>query len=159
MATAPSPLRSEIGPLVARLARVWRRALDQSLSACGLTEASAQPLLILARARGRCTRPGVIAQEMGIEGPSLVRLLDVLQEQRLIERSEDHTDRRARLIQLTPLGKTKAAQADRVLHRIRAELLGDVADQDLATTLAVLRRIEQRADRLLNREVAAEDAG
>lgn len=45
-----------------------------------------------------------LAASIGIEGPSLVRLIDTLVIKGLIQRSEDGTDRRAKQLCLTPEG-------------------------------------------------------
>jgi MarR family transcriptional regulator for hemolysin len=138
-------VQAELGLLVSRLGRVWRRRADQALSAHGLSEAMSTPLLILSR-RGKCVRQGVLANEMGIEGPSLVRLIDLLQAEGLVERREDPTDRRAKMLHVTPLGEAKVAEINRVLQRLRAELMNGIPSEDLAITFKVLRQIEQTAD-------------
>jgi MarR family transcriptional regulator for hemolysin len=93
-------------------------------------------------------RQGALADEIGIEGPSLVRLIDLLQSEGLVERREDPTDRRAKTLHLTPNGEAKAEEIHRVLRRVRADLLKDISPEDLAVTFDVLQRIEQRAVRL-----------
>lgn len=147
--TSSSFMRAEIGLLVARLARVWRRKADQALAAHGISEAVSHPLLILSR-RGKRVRQGVLADEMGIEGPSLVRLIDLLEADGLVERKEDPTDRRAKLLHLTALGEAKADELDRVLEHIRADLLHGISAEHLAITFEALRSIEQRASRTLD---------
>jgi MarR family transcriptional regulator for hemolysin len=148
MAPSQAGIRAEIGLLISRIGRLWRREADQALAAHGLSEATAIPLLILSR-RGKCLRQGVLAEEMGIEGPSLVRLIDLLQVEGLVERREDPTDRRAKMLHLTALGEIRADEIDRVLRRVRAYLLKEISGEDLAVTFEVLQRIEQRASCLL----------
>jgi MarR family transcriptional regulator, transcriptional regulator for hemolysin len=145
MAT-PSLVQAELGLLVARLARVWRRRADSALSAHGLSEATAHPLLILSR-RGKCVRQGLLADEMGIEGPSLVRLIDLLQAEGLVERREDPTDRRAKMLHITALGESKVAEINRVIGRLRGDLLGGIPHPHLAITFETLQRIEAAAEK------------
>lgn len=154
MSSSAVNIQATLGLLVARLARVWRRRADQALSAHGLSQATSHPLLILSRA-GTCVRQGVLADEMGIEGPSLVRLIDLLQAEGLVERREDPTDRRAKTLHITALGQDKVEQINHVLRRVRADLLADVSDDELAITFAVLRKIEISAHHALQ---AAEEA-
>lgn len=142
-------IQAELGLLVARLARVWRRKADQTLSAHGLSEATAHPLLILSRGGRANVRQGVLAEEMGLEGPSVVRLIDLLAAEGLVERREDPTDRRAKILHMTPLGDAKADEIKRVMRRLRAELMKDISPEELATTFDVLRRIELSANRLI----------
>jgi MarR family transcriptional regulator for hemolysin len=148
MAPSQASIHAEIGLLISRIGRLWRREADQALAAHGLSEATALPLMILSR-RGKSVRQGVLAEEMGIEGPSLVRLIDLLQAEGLVERREDPTDRRAKTLHLTALGETRADEINRILRRVRAYLLKDISGEDLAVTFEVLQRIEQRASRLL----------
>jgi len=124
-----------------------RRELDQALSDHGLSNATAIPLLVLSR-QGTPVRQGVLADELGIEGPSLVRLIDLLQAEGLVVRREDPTDRRAKTLHLTATGKAKVEEINRVLRRVRASLLKDIGSDELAVTFETLQRIERRATRL-----------
>jgi len=149
MPLSQAHIQAELGLLVARLARVWRRKADQTLSAHGLSEATAHPLLILSRGGRANVRQGVLADEMGLEGPSVVRLIDLLAAEGLVERREDPTDRRAKILHMTPLGDAKADEIKRVMRRLRAELMKDISPEELATTFDVLRRIELSANCLI----------
>ena len=148
-------IHAEIGRLITRLGRIWRREADQALSDHGLSYATAIPLLLLSR-QGENVRQGVLADELGIEGPSLVRLIDLLQAEGLVERREDSSDRRAKTLHVTATGEAKVEEINRVLRRVRASLLRDVGGEELAVTFATLQRIEQRADRLHDAKVVAE---
>lgn len=151
MTPSPAKAQSEIGLLIARVARLWRREADQALADHGLSQATAHPLRALAR-RGKGAssgiRQGALAEEVGIEGPSLVRLIDLLQTEKLVERHEDPTDRRAKTLHLTARGVAKAAEIEAVLGRVRTFLLHDISPEDLAIASDVLHRIEQRMTRL-----------
>ena len=147
MPPSQSHIHAEIGRLITRLARIWRRLSDQALSDHGLSYATAIPLLVLSR-HGENVRQGVLADELGIEGPSLVRLIDLLQSEGLVERREDPTDRRAKTLHLTAAGDAKVEETNRVLRRVRASLLKDIGAEELAITFETLQRIEQRASRL-----------
>jgi MarR family transcriptional regulator, transcriptional regulator for hemolysin len=122
-------------------------AACRSLTYVSACCATALPLVVLLR-WGKCARQGVLAEEIGIEGPSLVRLIDLLQAEGLVERREDPTDRRAKMLHLTAIGETKAEEINRVLRRVRAYLLKDLSSEDLAVTFEVLRSIEKRAGML-----------
>ena len=156
MAPALNAIHSEIGLMIARLARIWRREADQALADHGLSQATALPLMVLSR-RGKRVRQGVLADQIGIEGPSLVRLIDLLQAEGLVERREDPTDRRAKTLHLTPTGEAKAEEINRVLRRVRADLLKDIEASDLAVTFDALQRIEQRANRMSQQRAVPEE--
>ncbi|MCP3399143.1 MarR family winged helix-turn-helix transcriptional regulator [Bradyrhizobium sp. CCGB20] len=155
MAPSQAHIQAEIGRLIARLARVWRRESDQALSDHGLSYATAIPLLVLSR-QGENVRQGVLADELGIEGPSLVRLIDLLQAEGLVERREDPSDRRAKTLHLTKAGEAKVEETNRILRRVRASLLRDIGPEELAITFETLQRIEQRASRLQDTKTGPE---
>src|SRR5947209_15423421 len=131
MAPSQTTVHAEIGLLIARLARLWRREADQALADHGLSQATAHPLRVLS-GHGKCVRQGALADELGIEGPSLVRLIDLLQSEGLVERREDPTDRRAKTLHLTKAGETKVEETSRILRRVRAGLLRDIGSEELA---------------------------
>lgn len=155
MAPSQGFIHGEIGRLITRLARIWRRESDQALSDHGLSYATAIPLLVLSR-QGENVRQGVLADELGIEGPSLVRLIDLLQAEDLVERREDPTDRRAKTLHLTKAGEAKVEETNRVLRRVRASLLKDIGADELAITFETLQRIERRASRLREAKASPE---
>jgi MarR family transcriptional regulator, transcriptional regulator for hemolysin len=155
MAPSQSHIYAEIGHLIARLGRLWRRESDQALSDHGLSYATAIPLMVLSR-QGKSVRQGVLADELGIEGPSLVRLIDLLEAEGLVERREDPTDRRAKTLHLTALGETKVEEINRVLRRLRAGLLKDIGSDELAVTFETLQRIERQIDRLYDARTVSE---
>lgn len=148
MAPSPSIAQAELGLLVLRLARIWRRKVDQALAEHEISEALAHPLRMLARA-GKGVRQGVLADELGIEGPSLVRIIDLLAAEGLVERQEDPTDRRAKVLQITPRGEAKVEEILKVMRKVRTELYRGIPAEELATTFDVLRRIESTALRSL----------
>jgi len=134
------------------VARLWRRAADQALDDCGLSHATAMPLLTLSRL-GDNVRQGVIADQLGLEGPSLVRVVDLLLAEGLVTRAEDRADRRAKILSLTKAGRARVAEIEDILARLRAELLADVGDEELDAMVGVLKRLEEK---LLAREAESD---
>jgi MarR family transcriptional regulator for hemolysin len=128
-----------------RLARTYRREIDRALAALGMSDARALPVLHIARL-GDGVRQGQVAEDLGIEGPSLVRLLDQLSAAGVVERRDDPRDGRAKTLHLTKEGRALAEVIEDVVDRVRAELLGGVDDADLATTVQVLSVFEAAVD-------------
>ena len=83
-----------------RLARTYRREVNRRLALHDLSDARAVPILHIARSV-HGLRQGVLAEELGIEGPSLVRLLDQICAAGLAERRDDPSDGRAKTIHIT----------------------------------------------------------
>ncbi len=129
-----------LGSTLMRVARCWRREIDRTLQSHGLSQTMAMPLIVLNRAQGP-VRQGHIADEIGVEGPSLVRVIDTLERDGLISRVCDPSDRRAKMVALTDSGRAKAAEIEIILAKIRGELTADTEPEHLAITLNVMQQL------------------
>jgi MarR family transcriptional regulator for hemolysin len=123
------------------LTRRWRQVLDTEIQASGLTDATWRPLLHL-NLLGGGTRQKDLAASLGIEGPSIVRILDSLLAKWLIQRSEDVTDRRAKLLYLTPEGQILVDRIQDTVMSVENELLGSFSDRDISQMAKFILRIE-----------------
>ncbi len=132
--------RNAFGALLGRTYRQWRRAADLRLQPFDLTEATWLPLLRIARAPAP-PRQKDLAAAMFVDGSSVVRLLDNLEQAGLIQRKEGETDRRAKTIHLTPRGRAIADRAETVARRVRQDALVGLSDKDIETTIRVLEHI------------------
>jgi MarR family transcriptional regulator, transcriptional regulator for hemolysin len=96
-------LQPGVGYRLHAVARLIRRRFERNVRQAGLPITRLQASLLLYIAR----RPGVsqtaTATELDIEPIALVRMLDRLHEERLVERRAHPTDRRVRTLWLTPL--------------------------------------------------------
>ena len=143
MPLAAKDARTRFAPLVAHIAREWRRAVDGRLHVYGLTEATWLPLLRIARSESPM-RQNELAASLSLDGSSVVRLLDALESSGLIERCEDQADRRAKSLMLTARGRRTVDQVERVSQDIRDLVLGEVSDEDLARSLRLLETVRDR---------------
>ena len=132
------PLRRQVTAQLLNAGRQWRRIAERELEVLGISEACAAPLVWTGRLGGG-VRQVTLAAYVGIEGPSLVRLLDQLAASDLIERRDDPTDRRAKTIWLTPAGEQLAARIEDLLSGVRGQVLAEVSRDDLEVTLRVLK--------------------
>jgi len=120
-----------------RFSRVYRKEVNRTLSTYGISDAQAVPVLHIARGGGGM-RQHQLADEIGIKGPSLVRLLDQLCAHGLVERRDDGLDRRAKNLHLTAAGEALAERVEMVLTQIRGRLLASIGDVDLDAALRVM---------------------
>ncbi len=135
----------DFGFQVSRIQRRLRQVVDAELRVFGLTEATWRPLMYVWRL-GEGVRQKELAAALGIEGPSLVRLLDGLERRGFIERRESDADRRARGIYLTPIGRDLQKRVARTSGNIQRRLLATVAPADLEVCERVFRTIEEALD-------------
>jgi MarR family transcriptional regulator, transcriptional regulator for hemolysin len=130
---------------MSRAARQWRRAADIGLKPFDLTEATWLPLVHIARAP-EAPRQKDLAASMSLDGSSVVRLLDNLEAAGLIRRKEGESDRRAKIILLTPRGRAIADKVETVARRIRVDALAGLSDKDIETTVRVLQHVCRALD-------------
>ena len=135
--------QTDLTTTLVKLARLYRQGVDSALTGLGLSDALALPVVLLGR-RPEGVRQNVLADELGVEGPSLVRLLDRLVEDGLVERREDPADRRAKIVLLTEAGKRHSKRASQSLDVFRAAILDGAAPEDLASCQRVLHLMEDR---------------
>lgn len=136
----PLAERERIGLDLGRLARLWRARLDERLAPLGLTQAKWVILLHLDRCGGHLPQRELVIR-VGVEGPTLVRVLDGLERRGLIERRDCPTDRRSKIVTLTPAAAPLIAQIAAIAGALREEALAGLDDDALSACHAALRRM------------------
>ena len=136
-------LTSGLGPA----ARQWQRLADGQVGTHGITPSCVGTMLMIGRSGGGI-RQVALAQQLGMEGPSLVRLLDKLCAGGLVRRECDANDRRANLLWLTDAGQTLFVQLEDDLNRLRAQLLAELSAQDIEAVLRFYRVLAEAGNRL-----------
>src|SRR5512144_122852 len=89
------------GILLKRVFHTWHQVLDRRLSPRGMSHSQWRVVLELSRSAATMTQ-AALAAELGVEASTLVRLLDRLAAKGWIAREPCPSDRRARLVRLTP---------------------------------------------------------
>jgi len=139
MATPIATLRalSDLAPLLDRLR-------SEGLRRRGLT-LPRQRLLLLLHAEGPLVSVDV-AQRTGVSPRAVTPLVDGLVEAGLARRVPHPTDRRSSLVELTAEGSRLAAEIQQAHDAFADDLLGDVPEADLATTLAVVEHVRAQLE-------------
>lgn len=115
---------------LAQLSRAWRAELDRRLADLGLSQARWLVLLHLARYEQEPTQRE-LARSVGVEGPTLARLLDALERQGLVSRREVPEDRRAKKISLMPEARPLIQRIEAISAQLRAELFEGLDPDEL----------------------------
>jgi MarR family transcriptional regulator for hemolysin len=79
-----------------------------------------------------------LAERMAVQWPSLIRTLDGLEAEGLIERRVNPADKRSRLVTITPRGLAVFREVKAVLDPTRAALLEGFSDIELAAAERLL---------------------
>ncbi len=135
--------RTRFGITFSLLARRWRRAIEAHLAASGLTDATWIPLVHLKATGGGISQKDLAAL-VGVDGSSLVRVLDILEREGLIVRRRDERDGRARLIDLPPAGEDRVATIRAALGEAEEAMLADLSDAELGDLLDHFETIDRR---------------
>lgn len=122
---------------ITTLTRKMRTVFDNKVKVRGLTLARARILRLLKRSGAGLTQ-SVLASELEIEGPTLVRLLDNLEGLGWIERQAVEGDRRAKQIALTQAGLLEAEEVERIARDFREALFRDIDPDEMATAIRVI---------------------
>ena len=133
-------IREHVGITISRTARTWRTKLDERLSPLGLTQARWLVLMHLSRMGGESLQKE-LAFIVGVEGPTLVRVLDGLERIGLVQRLGVEGDKRARLIRLTPKADSVISDIMRIGIKLRGEALAGISEEDLESFFRVLEAI------------------
>jgi MarR family transcriptional regulator, transcriptional regulator for hemolysin len=124
--------------------RLWRKIARTAAARHGVSEAASSPLIWIDRL-GDNVRQNALADAIGIEGASLVRLIDELEASGLVTRVPDPKDRRANAVGLTPKGREVVKMVTDALTTLRLEVFRDVSGKDARAALKVFDAIKAAA--------------
>jgi MarR family transcriptional regulator for hemolysin len=107
-------------------ARRWRALLDERLRPLGHSSPRMETLSAIANSP-KLSAQVDIARRIGVEGPTLTRMLDQLESDGLVKRLPDPSDRRTKRIKLTKKGETTLADINAAADELRSQLLAGFA--------------------------------
>ena len=142
-ATAFQP---NVGALMHDVARLMRRRFERRARQTGLSITRQQARALLSVARNEGLSQAAVATLLDIEPIALVRLLDRLHEEGLVERRLHPTDRRVRTLWMTPLGWTVVDRILAINAQIREEACAGMSP---AAREALLQTLDHLKSNLL----------
>ncbi|GAB1715476.1 MAG: transcriptional regulator, MarR family [Nitrobacter sp.] len=126
-----------------RAARAIARRFDIALKPIGIT--SGQFSLLMSLNRPQPPNLGSVASLLAMDRTTLTANLKPLERRRLVKTMADSTDRRARLLRLTLVGRTVLAKAVPIWRHVHAEIEKQLSDPDrLRVELNVLSKSGNR---------------
>ena len=136
---------NNFGVLLHEVARYWRAELDRRLRHLGLSQSQ---WLVLIKLPDEGMTQTVLARKVGIEGSTLVRLLDRLQANGWIERRDVLGDRRAKRVVPTAKAKTLQHEVAVIAQELREQLLEGIEPECVAIAAKVLSQLRQKLENL-----------
>ncbi len=131
----------QVTTALTQAARAYKAAADKLSAQFGLSQATAWPAVVIGRHGKDGIRPGSLAETLGLEASSVVRVIDHLIKKGLVERHEDPNDRRARILHLTADGKQRVAKIEEALIPFRRKMLENAEPSDLDACLRVINAL------------------
>jgi MarR family transcriptional regulator, transcriptional regulator for hemolysin len=123
------------------VARLLRTYADQKAAAFGMTRAKWAVLARLDRFEG--LKQSELADMLDLQPITLTRLLDGLGDNKLIERRPSPSDRRAKLLFLTPAARPLLEQLSAVGEGLMQTALSGLAPSEVGTLLANLTTVKE----------------
>lgn len=127
------------------VARRWRTRLDERLRPLGVSQSRWSALYWLSQSPEGMNQTD-LAERAGIEPAALVRVIDLLEEQGLVERRISPRDRRVKFVHLLPSAHPIIAEIDRISDELRAEVMAGISNSDFRVGLQVLKDIRACLD-------------
>jgi DNA-binding MarR family transcriptional regulator len=128
-------------------ARRWRKIANERVRTIGQSMARWETLFLVAFS-GHQLSVSELANLVGIEGPTMVRMLQLLEQDGLITREQSEVDRRVTINTITPTGEQVIEDVKAITGKLREEVLHNIDPEELAITQRVLSQMILRLDEL-----------
>lgn len=139
--------KEQLGLCVGEVFRNWRTRVNERLLPLGLSQAKWLTLWHL----HRCPE-GIIQKDLagriGIEGPTLVRLLDRLESDGWVRRKTTKLDRRSKAVYLTPKAQPTIRKIKGIISELRQQIFADIKEDELSMCLRVMKKINMKIESL-----------
>ncbi|HUI34563.1 MAG TPA: MarR family winged helix-turn-helix transcriptional regulator [Stellaceae bacterium] len=142
----PAELQVGVGYRLHAVGRLLRRRFERSVRQAGLPITRLQAALLLYIARNPGVGQTAAASDLDLEPIALVRMLDRLHEEGLIERRAHPTDRRVRTLWLTPLGWPVVKRIIKINLAVRAEACAGLSPEAVRALMDTLSHMKDNLD-------------
>ena len=142
--------KESIGYSVAMAYRALRKALDVELGHYGITFSQWQVLAGLAL-EGEIPQVR-LAELIGVEGPTLVRILDRMEQRGWIKRKISSRDRRQKLISPTKKAEGVWKKMTECAHGVRDGAVKGISSKDVINLQRLLKKIKENLNGQLGTE-------
>ena len=141
-----SDLEERFSDALHSTSRSWRQAVDRRLKYLGVSQASWMTIAITAKARSPLSQ-SELADKLGVEGATMVAMIDRLVKAGLVIREASTTDRRVKRVILTPAGSKIYEKVRAEAVALRRELLANTDQKKLLVATELLEGLQGIIDR------------
>ena len=122
-------------------ARGWRQALDRRLKHLGISQAGWMAIAVAAKAKAPLSQ-SELADKLGVEGATMVAMIDRLVKAGFVSREPSQTDRRVNRVELTEAGNHLYTKLRIEADTFRRELLAGIDPQQLEAATTLLEHLQ-----------------
>lgn len=125
--------------------RLWRQALDRRLKGLGVGQAGWMAIAKIAKSAQALSQIE-LANQLSVEGPTVVSLVDRLVKGGLVERVPSETDRRVKHVLLTEAGRALYAEVRIAADAYRVEIFAGIDPARLLAATELLEELQARVE-------------
>ena len=137
-----SELEERFSDALHSTSRAWRQAVDRRLKYLGVSQASWMTIAFASKARSPLSQ-SELADKLGVEGATMVAMIDRLVNAGLVLREASTTDRRVKRVVLTPAGAKIYDRVKAEALALRKELLTDTDPKKLLIATELLESLRE----------------
>jgi len=126
-------------------ARAWRQAIDRRLKYLGVSQASWMTIAVAAKALQPLSQ-SELAVKLGVEGATMVAMVDRLVKAGLVKREPSTADRRIKRVVVTEAGQRLFDTVKTEAAAVRKELLSQMDPKKLEAATDVLEALQGMID-------------
>lgn len=137
----------KFGVLLLEIQRSFRSVMDRRLKPLGLSQAKWRALLQISKSDGTLTQTE-LALLIGVETPSLARLLDRLERDGWIKRHGSPNDRRVKIIKLARKSNRVMKIIEKAAREARDELFSNITRGEMGSLVNILEKMKAKAEKM-----------
>jgi MarR family transcriptional regulator for hemolysin len=141
-----SDLEERFSDALHSASRSWRQAVDRKLKYLGVSQASWMTIAMAAKARSPLSQ-SELADKLGVEGATMVAMIDRLVKAGLVNRAASTTDRRVKRVVLTPAGLKIYDKVKAEAVALRRDLLANTDQKKLLIATELLEGLQGIIDK------------
>ena len=126
--------------VIGEVSRAWRYEMNRALRPLGLN-LSMRLVLVQLQRNPEGLMQADLARNLGIEGPTLVRLLDKLEDKGWIARITSVDDRRRKYTVLTPMAASQVRIIEQLSDALRERMMAGLSTDQIDQCAQVMTRI------------------
>jgi MarR family transcriptional regulator for hemolysin len=126
--------------------RSWRQAVDRRLKCFRMSQASWMTIAIVAGAEGLPLSQTELCDRLGLEGATMVAMIDRLVKSGFVKREASTTDRRVNRVVLTAMGRKVYDEVKTEAATIREELMVGIDPKKLLIATELLEMLQTKLE-------------